>query len=117
MDALFQPEEMATSNMDGKRKKVKLDEARVDLVKRKLMIPIPGLQCRVHGTFIYNYLNKTLCLFYTGLAKTAFPPSESSPFEKKIRKTMNAKCREVRFKNKKSSDHGEYKEGSDEHGK
>ena len=35
MDALFTTKEMATSNMDGKRNKDKLDEKRVDLVKRK----------------------------------------------------------------------------------
>ena len=35
MDALFTTEEMATSNMNGKRNKDKLDEKRVDLVKRK----------------------------------------------------------------------------------
>ncbi|XP_067023272.1 uncharacterized protein [Acropora muricata] len=34
MDALFTTKEMATSNMDGKRNKDKLDEKRVDLVKR-----------------------------------------------------------------------------------
>lgn len=35
MDALFTTKEMATSNMDGKRNKDKLDEKRVDLVTRK----------------------------------------------------------------------------------
>ena len=43
MDALFTTKEMATSNMDGKRNKDKLDEKRVDLVKRK-------------QTSAYNYL-------------------------------------------------------------
>lgn len=38
MDALFTPSEMATSNLGGKRKKEKLDEARVHLVKRKLKL-------------------------------------------------------------------------------
>ena len=38
MDALFTPSEMATSNLGGKRKKEKKDEARVDLVKRKLKL-------------------------------------------------------------------------------
>ena len=36
MDQLFTQEEMAASNIDGKRKKRKLDETRVDLLKRKL---------------------------------------------------------------------------------
>jgi len=40
MDVFFTPQEMAQSNMDGKRKKEKLDEARVDLVKRKLKLLI-----------------------------------------------------------------------------
>ena len=39
MDVLFSTEEMATSNVDGKRNKDKLDEKRVDLVKRK-QIPL-----------------------------------------------------------------------------
>ena len=36
MDQLFTQEEMAASNIDGKRKKRKLDETRVYLLKRKL---------------------------------------------------------------------------------
>ena len=40
MDVFFTPQEMAQSNMGGERKKEKLDEARVDLVKRKLKLLI-----------------------------------------------------------------------------
>lgn len=40
MDLLFTREEMAASNLDGKRNKRKLDEARVDLLQRKLKLLI-----------------------------------------------------------------------------
>lgn len=36
MDVLFTPEEMAVSNLDGKRNKRKLDGTRVDLLQCKL---------------------------------------------------------------------------------
>ena len=38
MDVLFTPEEMAVSNLDGKRNKRKLDGTRVDLLQCKLKL-------------------------------------------------------------------------------
>ena len=52
MDALFSTEEMATSNMDGKRNKDKLDEKRLDLVKRKQV-----------SAYIYFFIHSFIYLF------------------------------------------------------
>ena len=46
---------------------------------------------------LYSFLTDFHFLF-KGLAFTAYPESGSSPSEKKFRDTVNAKCREVRFK-------------------
>ena len=55
MDALFTTEEMATSNVDGKRNKDKLDEKRVDLVKRK---KVPAY---IYFLFTHSFI--CLCMF------------------------------------------------------
>lgn len=50
--------------------------------------------------FVNYYLNNVFCLFYVGLALPVHPPSgDDSPCEKRIKETMNAKCRETRYKN------------------
>ena len=56
MDALFTTKEMATSNMDGKRNKDKLDEKRVDLVKRKKTSAYNYLIFFFHSRFLFIYL-------------------------------------------------------------
>ena len=62
MDALFTTEEMATSNMDGKRNKDKLGEKRVDLVKRR----------QVSANIIFLFIHSFICLFIFCLIFTYF---------------------------------------------
>lgn len=46
MDVVFTEEEMVCGNVGGKRQKERLDEARVDLVKRKLKLFCLVFLCR-----------------------------------------------------------------------
>lgn len=57
MDVLFSTEEMVNSNMDGKRNKDKLDEKRVDLVKRKQISLLIFIYLFVYFLLIYFFVS------------------------------------------------------------
>lgn len=63
MDILFIKQEMATSDIGGKMKKKKLDETRVDLIKRKQVSLLLFLFLFIHlNHTIFEGFNALLCL-------------------------------------------------------